>query len=374
MQTIQRNLAKESQQSNSYIGMINVEAVLDTHMVLTLMKYNCGNTLKKTVYLFVGYEYKIKYFDSSSSVVKAITGRIEEVSNNYITIKYMPEKKPVEKDYDQEVTRGLTNCKCLFNKPGDGKYDEPITETIYTSNILDVYYNKVYDKDGCGCCPSDETPKKGVEVVLLGISATTCRAVVVNLKMIEEHCTCDTAVRDVNLEVGNLYNIAYFNSKEKAVYEFEGKLITIQETDQAASEDTIVHACECYGMNNSIYNSKDKKYCASTPKDEFLSSDKITDDILLTFDISSDFLGEYKTVRLSWLRDCKLLKKNPKPSGDDDNTCDCDCCCGKPISMVSGKCDLLIDPNTKEVKFTKDSITDKIPLQEIMDFYFNCQC
>ena len=373
------NLTNGSQTRN-FVNLVNSECSIESHMELTLYKSTCDNrTLKKTVYIFEGYEYCFKFFDSESGCIRNITGMVESMTGDnsnpngqYITVKYFDtSSSETTSDADVSVTRGLPNCGCFFNKPDAGKYNTPISVDIPISSISDVSYVRGTPE------PGKPPRKKGVKVVLLGISADIVRAVVINLKMIDDGCDCSDAVRDVNLKTGNIYTIAYYSSRNKAMYEFDGKLISIKETDQLPSTDTVVRCpvCEQVGLGDSIYNSSNCT-CVTNDKDEYLTSEPMDKDILLTFDISEDFSGEYATIMLSWIRDCKPIAEYPDvDDGGNTGTTDpdipnCECCCGKPIHMTSGETSITIDPVTKDVTFTNDNINDKVSLQEVIDFYF----
>lgn len=365
------------------VNLMRTESSIENHMELSIYKSTCDNkTLKKTVLIFTGYEYTVKYMDATTGCTKTITGLVESItgdnsntSGQYITMKYYDTSTSTTTDSDADisVTKGLPNCGCVFNKPDDSKYAEPITIDIPVANISDVNYVR---GSGTGTCPP-RPPKKGVKVVLLGISAEVVRAVVINLKMIEDGCSDEDSVKDVNLKVGNVYTIAYYSSKDKAMYEFDGKLVAIKETDQLPSTDSVVRTptTEQYGMNNSIYNSPTNCTCIATDKDAYLCADPMPTDILLTFDISADFSGEYATIMLSWIRDCTPVEESADTGDttDDDTTMwpNCGCCPGKPIEMTSGDTTVVIDPTKKEVYYNDpDTIKSSVPLQEVIDFYF----
>lgn len=368
------NLTNGSQAN--LVNLMRTESSIESHMELSLYKSTCNNkTLKKTVLVFVGYEYCIRYFDLNTGCTKTITGLVESITGDnsnttgqYITVKYYDTTaSTTSDDADVSVIKGLPKCGCIFNKPSDDKYNTPVSVDIPISNITDISYAVGQPT------PCPVPPKKGVIVVLLGISAEILRAVVINLKLIDDGGSCaEEAVRDVNLKVGNIYTIAYFSSNNKAMYEFDGKLVSIQETDQAPSTNSIVRATnEQYGLNNSIYNSNCT--CVSTDDaDQYICANALEKDVLLTFDTSTDFSGEYLTIALSWIRDCVPIAEYPdvdEPSTGTGDNDDPTCTCG-PIEMASGETAISINPMTGEVEYTKDNIKNTITLQEIMDFYF----
>ena len=348
--------------SKTFLNLQRTESSIVEHMELSIYKTTCDNrTLKKTILIFTGYEYKVCYYDLETNCRKTITGLVEELNSQYITMKTLnTSNSSTDEDADISVTRGLPSCGCILNKPDESKYNIVTIVNIPISNITDAAYVQG------GTNPVPKKPKKGVKVVLLGISAEIVRAVVINLKMINDDCECGEAVRDVNLKSGNIYTIAYFSSKDKALYEFDGKLVAIHETTTPPSTDSVVRQTEQCGLNNSIYNTK----CVCDPSnsvvDDYLEAEGLENDIMLTFDISSDFSGEFQSIMLSWIRECKLIKENPDdPSGPDDP--DCDNC---RIDMVTGKTPVSIYPATQKIIYTHEGLEGEMSFQELLDFYF----
>jgi len=370
---------RTSCKNNIFVNLSKIESSIVEHMELSLFKSTSDNrTLKKTVLIFPGYEYEISYFDFDTNqsmkvkgIVDAISGTAGNMSTHTITITYknQPPKPPFKTDCDKEITQGLPNCGCILSKPDGAKYfNETTTVDISVANITDINYIK----SGIGPKPP-APPRKMVKVVLLGISAEIVRAVVINLKMLEDDCK--DAVRDVCMKTGGVYTVTYFSAKDRAIYEFNGKLIGIKETDQVPdSANCIVRKTERVGMTDSIYN--ECEVCNSSDVDNYLEGCCIKKDVLLTFDTSIDFSGEYESIMLSWIRDCKVISEEPEitpPTPDDPDSDDkpnCDCCCGKEIKMNVGGNQLTIDPAKQSVELKTDTSTESYTLQEIMDFYF----
>ena len=380
------------QKSNTFVNLLNAESSIVQHVELSLYKSTSDNrTLKKTVFIFAGYEYEVTYYDTENNKVNKISGVITdfdvEASSIYsqsITMMYWPKEEKDSKcnpcippeEKPSEIVQGMPSCDCVLNKPDLSKYQGPETIEIPMNNLLDLNYL------GSGKKPDLPKPmKKVVKVVLLGISAEICRAVVVNLKMLEDNQ--DNAVKEVNLKTGNVYTIAYLSQKDKCVYEFDGKLVSISETNDAPKQDTVVRTSEQVGLNDTIYNSCD--ICNDiTDRDMYMACDCMKNDVRLTFDISVDFTGEYDSIMLSQIRDCTLIEEEgepvtpvepvepskPDPKPDDNKSC-CDACPGKVIDLTtSNNAKIEIDPKTKEVKYTSNSGTQNISLKEIMEFYF----
>lgn len=372
LQVCPNSQKRGSVSNSSFVNLVTYESFVKSHMELSLFKNTCDNKiLKKTVYVFTDYEYEISFYDTNDGKRKTITGLVisvnEAINGNSITIKYIPEKTSnSNNDADISVNRG-PGCGCLYNKPDISKYDSPVTIIIPVANITDINYV-------AGSNPiTPNKPKKGVEVVLLGISAEFVRAVVINLKMIDD--CADEAVKDVYLKVGGVYNIAYFDSNDKSMYELEGKLLSISETKNNVSNNSIIHQTkrtEQCGLNNSIYNSGcNCEDCNSTDKDDYMNSDGLENEVLLTFDCSSDFSSHYHTLKLSTVRDCTVISETDVPTNGfvNNDTC-CDCNTG-PIEMSSGNTKIIINPITGEVNYSGGCTTfGSCTLQEIMDFYF----
>lgn len=372
MLQVQRNLTNGSaSKSKNFVKFIRTESSIVDHMELSLYKSTCDNhTLKKTVLIFTGYEYMVTFFDIEAGKSRTLKGRIESFTgdnsaNHYFTLRYVPEC-PKPDTSVTEVVKGMPNCGCVFNKPSDDKY--PVSKTV------DVYVSMITDINYCAeCIPQPCIPKKGVKVVLLGIGAEIVRAVVVNLKLLEDGCGCEDAVRDVNLRTGNVYTIAFYNSKDNAMYEFDGKLVAIKETQNEPSKDSVVRVSENCGLSNSIYNSK----CDCGCMDDYLTSDPLKNDVLLTFDTSTDFSGEYQSIMLSWVRDCTPIKESPEecpPVCPDPDLPNCENCCYTTVEITSGNTPVVIDTKEKEVTYSHNGIEGKVTLQEVIDFYFGCQC
>lgn len=357
-----------STNNTKLVNLTNIEGIVDRHMEISIYKSTCDDrTFKKTIFIFMGYEYKVSYF-SSSGCVKTVTGIVTGMSganavvcpnggagNQYIILKYYPKSTTTDDGCTASVVRGIPNCILSGDRP---EYNEPIEETIPIGNIVDVSYS-------CKPIEPPKFPERGVEVVLLGISAELCRAVVVNLRMIYDGCDIPDAIKDVNLEVGKKYTMAYYDSNSKTIYEFDGKLISIKETDRVGSAENIVR--EVPGICNSLYQNRENVYDA---KVAYMTGEEIDHDVELVFDTSTDFSGEYHSIMLSAIRDCTYIVEDepdepeeptdPEPPEEPD----------KIIDMISGCTVIELNADSQQVKFTNHCGTKTVPLQEIMDYYF----
>ena len=373
LQVCQCGGKKTASASNStFVNFMNSESSIVSHMELTLFKQTCDyKTLKKTVFIFVGYEYTIDFFDHSIGRANKITGRVDSINGDNsnqmsqsLSVTYLVKPSDSTSDNTTSVTRGPV-CGCQ-NKPNSDKYNLTATVTIPISNITDVNYT------GQNPIDPENKPKRGVEVVLLGISAEMVRAVAINLKMIDDHC--DEAVKDIFMKVGGIYNIAYMDPTDKTMYEIQGRLLAINETNNNVSNsNSVVRQCNCneqYGLNNSIYNTGCKCECGSTDKDNFITSDIIENEVLLTMDCSMDFSGHYHTVKLSTIRDCSIVDESGVKDPTNGTNMDCGCA-SQPIILKAGNTKVTIDPVTQNVSYSGGACSfGNITLQDLVDFYF----
>ena len=65
MLQVQRNLTNGSVSgSKNFVNLVRTESSIVDHMELSLYKSTCDNrTLKKTVLVFIGYEYTVSFYD-----------------------------------------------------------------------------------------------------------------------------------------------------------------------------------------------------------------------------------------------------------------------------------------------------------------------
>jgi hypothetical protein len=158
----------------------------------------------------------------------------------------------------------------------------------------------------------------------------------------------------------------------------DGKLTAMKEISKSDSENTVVRKCEQCGTNNSIYNSFCKEVVSDSDKDAYLASSSLDTEFLLTFDVSDNFEGEYHSILLSSIRECTLKKGDESIDSSTGSSSDSGYTCGEcaPIVMKTNGVTVTIDPMTKEVTCSGNDehshplATDKLTLQEIIDYYF----
>lgn len=370
--------------TSNFTSFTTAESNIVSHMELSLYKTVCNQQMKKSVYVFIGYEYKVQFYSNTSGQLETLTGIIDSISGSnsdsasqYFTLKYQQPNQNSTTSCNPLKTEGMPNCGCVLNKVSTSKYSECVKTIIPISNIVEIEY-VAGDNSNNPCCRESDGEQKGVvKVVLLGISADIVKAVVINLKMLDDGS--DTAVKDVDLKVGNTYTIVYYSNKDKAIYEFDGKLTSINEVDTEAAANTIIH---CHKKHKEQIGFRDTFYetCCTddtdTDTDDYLTSDPVKNDIQLVFDTSMDYNGAYETIMLSWIRDCTLINEAEEESNDTDDTStdmkDCNCCCNPAIMEVkSGDFNIVINGNDNTVSYDNPNGSNgTITLQELVDFYF----
>ena len=392
-------LTNESQKDvkTCYVNFRDVDSRILKYLEVTIYKTSTcdSKTYRKIVNIMEGLEYIITYFDPEMMKKYTITGMVEsfsETANNAssrtLTIKCLPETPRGVKDIDDPtIVRGMPRCTCVYGKQtGFNKYSECIRYTIPLANISDI----IPIPPECDVDPKDIKHRKGYKVMLLGLSATTLRAIVINLKLFADDS--DDAIREIDLEIGKIYNILHYDHHAKALFEFTGKLVNIIETNNPPIDDTIVRessVCkkEIPGVGNSIYTSNEET------KEDYLSSENIRNDIKLVFDTSETFNGVLESIMLSSIRDCEYVSDGDDSGDDSDDEIPEDFYSGddldhtKPkmipgdghrpphIEMQSGSMVVNIDPITGKVDYTNitdgpTAVNNHTSLQEILDFFF----
>lgn len=381
---LQITTSKKESVSRTSANLVLADTYIASHLELTLVKTQSnGKTLRKIVFVFKDYEYTVCFFDEETGARKTITGEIESINgdnscpgNQYIVLRCLPEtgKKSTE---EKTIRSGMPSCGCFLNTSSANKYQGLVFHTIPIRNIVDMSYasSKQPGPPDPGCCDKDKEAK----VVLIGISADVVKAVVVNLKLLMDDK--EGSVKDITLKLGNDYTIAYYNSNEKTMYEFDGQLVSIRPIDKRPPKASPVRISEQVGIGDSVYNTKCG--CGSTDKDDFLTrDDQECNDVELKFDTADFNFGTGETILLSQIRDCTLIRDNsiptPTPEPDEPETpsCNCNNCNYKnqEVKMNSGDMEVLIDFKDKVVNYKNDPAdevpTGTISLQELVDFYF----
>lgn len=231
---------------------------------------------------------------------------------------------------EMKKQQDLSKCPVLQDKD-QSKYDAPAVVTIPIANISEVEYD--LSSQQYPCLPPDNTPKGGTKIVILGISATTIRAVIIRLEFLGDNCPCDNddVVKVIDMQVGKKYNVTYVcNDADKTVYEIEGVLTQIIETGSPDEDkpdnckgtstgnyqNSFVRQgkkTEQVGFNNSSYN-------CSCSRDDFMHAEPIINDVKFTFDTSEQFASSEEVVWLSMIRNVDLVDTGTpdEPEDSDD--------------------------------------------------------
>lgn len=290
----------------------------------------------KEVLVFPGMEYIIKYYDTKLGVIKNLTGLVEAVHGDSdhvepcIQFKYKDESCTVEcKSCDRACSnkssaRSIPICNCVLNPPRADKYSTPIkTEYIPIINILDIRFNR----DNMSLTEEAER-ERGTRIMILGISATTVKAIIIHLEFFDD-CLED-AVKHVDLSVGNIYDIAYLSKRDDTIYEIRGKLESIQEFIDEPAKNGKGFVRETVGCGNSVIGSKINKH-------DFMKAPPVKK-VKLIFDTSEDFSGCYTTINLDSIRDCSYISRDGAPEIDEDISTICGHCSHNDGNCVPHTC------------------------------------
>lgn len=284
-------------------------------------------------------EYEITYFNPLYGSKQSVTALVEGIWEDKIKIKCAADKtvqitSDCSKCTNMNCTKRITEyggsstnsssncaCNCIYNSSNIdiSKYDEPQVYFIPVANIMDISYAKNNAMSSSN--NSTESNEEGeIHVMLLGISATTIKAIVVRLEFFDDNI--EEAVRYVDLEVGGIYDLCYDCIHRQTIYESRVKIVKIEE----CKDDHEYHCCcgknnapdeyyqdckpgrgfvrENVGFNNSVYIYHD---CRNT-KDDYMKAPPARK-IKITVDTSETFEGRYETIMLDSIRDCRLIAK-----------------------------------------------------------------
>ena len=199
-------------------------------------------------------------------------------------------------------TAPMPTCNCVLNPPDVSKYNGPTTYFIPVANIMSINYVKF----------NPEVPKKpkgGTKVMLLGISATMVKAIIIHLEFFDD--SIDNAVKYVDIQKDGIYNIAY-EGHNGSMFEIYGKVHSINEVGGPPPRPHgPVH--ENVGFNNSVFIDGCEDH---HDKDDFMKEPPVKK-VEIVIDSSSDFSGNYEVIMLDSIRDCTLVQA---PEGVDDAT------------------------------------------------------
>ena len=313
-----------------FIQLAISDAKISEYMKLKLKMNNCSNS--KEISIFPDFEYYFKFYDANYGTLRSLKALVTDVYEDQIRVKYIPSKEDdklnckVCKNNNCDNKKIANNapmptCNCILNPPLNTNYNDPVVYFIPIANIVDVKY--ITNQN------DDKNKREDVHVMLLGISATMVKAIILKLEFFDD--SINDAVKYVEMEAGNIYDITY-EDKDGTIYESRAKVIRIEEDPDG---------CECckpgkgyvrenVGGNNIIYTSN----CHH--KNDFMQEPPVPL-VKIIVDTSEDFDGRYETILLHNIRDCTLVST---ASGDDtpDTPSTPDCCVNCPYK--TDDCDM----------------------------------
>lgn len=322
-------------QDNVYIAKSLIKASIKPDLVLTLLQLKSDSDIdprttcsccssayqvERTIHIFEGRYYKFTYYNEGYSYENMI-GEVTHIEcdpaypdSGYVEVKAYVDEADIER-------KVYANIKRI-----------PIANI---QNAIDItpYENPIDEGDD-------------YKLMILGISAQKVRALIINLKMINDD-ELDQAVKEVSLIVGNKYKVCY-NSNANVLTTLKGTLtgmLEVPNLDQAFAtgynpncgfvrEDGeckypeynkyyLGEGCCCDGCpiaGNCHVEEEISFYNNTYDKDRFLRlPENMVSDVLLTFDITTDTDTEtiYKKIYLSQIRDVCSLYHYDDPASTD---------------------------------------------------------
>lgn len=371
-------------QERSTVLISNVTSELSNYARITISSL-FNPVYSKEVLVFSGMEYIIKYYDTKLGVIKNLVGLVESIygDKDYlgepcIQFKYRIDDESCTIDckscnnicFKKNESKSIPICNCVLKAPNSDKYSSPITEYIPIRNIIDIRFNRE------NMSPvKDVKRERGTRVMILGISATTVKAVVVHLEFFDD-CHED-AVKYIDLSVGNIYDVTYLSKRDDTVYEIRGKLESIHEFIDEPAKNGKGFVRETVGFDNNITTSK-------ISKRDFMEAPPVKK-VKLIFDTSEDFSGCYTTITLDSIRDCSYVSGDGITDVDKDPASICAChsqnnskheshTCGYLNPKHNTRCytfdgyKVLVDGD-KVIVNTKDNKLLNLDMSEILKFY-----
>ena len=272
-----------------------VESEIKEYLSLSLK----GLSNVKEITIIPGMEYQFSFYDPKYGTKRTIIGLVTGVYKDQVKVKCTNGKDTVDcgqcsKRNDCAMAKNQPNlypiftCNCILNPPDTSKYDDPVTYFIPLDNLMDVSYIK-------------NKPEGGVKVMILGISATVVKAIIIGLEFFDD--CCSDAVKYVELQKDNIYDIKY-EAKNGVLYQNRAKVINIEECNQDFNNDCCRNSIvrENVGMNNRVY-------CCNGCHDkvDFMKAPPVRK-INITIDVSENFDGDTRIITLDSIRDCTLVE------------------------------------------------------------------
>lgn len=264
-------------------------------------------------------EYKFTFYSGDTGLLHSITALVEDVYDDQIKVKYIKNENTNsssskcntcsskstcnaanKQNSTIDALSSITNCNCILNPPDVSKYEGPAILFIPIMNIVKVSYIFTNSSN------SNTNNDGGVKIMLLGISATTIRAIIIRMAFFEDNL--EEAVKYVDLKAGGIYDLTY-EARDGAIYESRVKVMSIEEVDDCTpNKPGKGYVREYTGGHNVTYTN-----CCS--KDEFMSNPPVKK-IKVVVDTSETFSGRYESIMLDAIRDCVLIYDG---SNESDN-------------------------------------------------------
>lgn len=267
----------------------------------------------KNIKVFTNMEYKFVFYNETYGTKETTIGLVMDVYPDQIKIKCIKKengkvdcrncgKIDCDKRKQWPSIPPMPTCECILNPPDNSKYNEPTILFIPINNIMDISY--INTNPPINNKPPHHHKREGVKVMILGISATIVKAIVIQLKFFDDNC--DEAVKYIELEKNKIYDITY-EDKDGTIYESRAKIVNIEECNHNHHEIHHHHGPivrENIGMYGEVYNDK----CISeTEKDHFMKEPPVRN-VKLVVDTSDQFDGNYEVIMLNSIRDCSLVE------------------------------------------------------------------
>lgn len=308
---IAKNLIKADIKPDLMLTVMQLKTDKDIDPRATSSSTSCNSCsslyqIEKIIHIFEDRVYKFTYYNEGIHYDKMI-GEVTHI------------------EYDANYPdSGYVEVKAYIN-------EADVERKVY-ANIKRIPIANI--QDAIDITPYESPIDKGddYELMILGISAQKVRALIINLKMINDD-ELDQGIKEVSLIVGNTYKICY-NNKDNELDCFEGTLTGMLEVPNLNQEFSTGYnpnlgfvredskckypeynkyylgkGCCCDGcpIAGNCHTEEEISFYNNTyDKDRFLKlPENMISDVLLTFDVTTgeDTETVYKKIYLSQIRD-----------------------------------------------------------------------
>lgn len=359
--------------TNPSVNRSFINMVIDKSELLEYLKLSSNN---KEIFIFPNMEYDFSFYDSNSGILRSLRALVTNVYEDQIKVKHITNAGCTCSRCSQLCNKKKINeppmptCNCILNPPDVSKYNEPETYFISIHNLVSVsYINGPKDRKG------------DVNVMILGISASMVKAIVVRLEIFDD--SKREAIKLVDLKAGNVYNITY-EGRDGTIYETTGRVARIEE---------VVDGCcppvkpgrgfvrEYVASDNCIYHD-----ARPHDKSDFMN-EKPVKMVKIIMDSSEYYDDSVEFIMLHSIRDCTLVEGSSEDVEfpevpDTDQTSNS--CCGSCDSCSCGNNELKYSYNTNDqetnvsvngenVSICVNGETTNVSLDSIIKFYIGIE-